>query len=60
MLVVLSSLGMIEGTNNCCEHFANAADPVKADMVLVFLMKAETFLVLLLRGSSFSESDRTL
>lgn len=33
--------------------------PVKAAQFLVFLMKAEMFLILRLIGSSFSESDRT-
>lgn len=32
---------------------------LKAEECLVFLMKAEMFLILLLMGSSFSESDRT-
>lgn len=32
---------------------------LKAAEFFVFLMKAEMFLILLLIGSSFSESDRT-
>lgn len=40
-------------------HGARSAHPVKAAQFLVFLMKAEMFLILLLIGSSFSESDRT-